>query len=201
MMAAMKLLLFSDVHCEMDHAGRLAAMSADVDAVVGAGDFACQHHGLEMTIRALAQIKKPAVVVPGNNETDETLARACAEWPAARVLHGNGCEIDGVSFFGLGGGIPTTPWSWSFDLSEPEAAAALDACRSCDVLVLHSPPLGHADTAGGEHFGSAALLAAIERLEPKLAVCGHIHDSWETQTHIGPTLLVNAGPGGVVVEV
>ena len=109
--------------------------------------------------------------------------------------------MDGTPFFGLGGGIPVTPWSWSFDLSEDEATAALDPCPEGAVLVLHSPPRGHCDTSGsGEHLGSAALAEAIERLRPPLAVCGHIHESWGAESQVGPTRIMNLGPSGTVIE-
>src|SRR3954453_12581479 len=98
-------------------------MSADADVVIGAGDFASLHEGLEETIDALAGIEKPTVLVPGNNETAEALRAAAASWEAATVLHGEGTTIDGVEFFGLGAGVPTTPWDWSFDLSDSDAAA------------------------------------------------------------------------------
>ena len=37
------------------------------------------------------------------------------------MLHGEGMTIAGIEFFGLGGGIPVTPWDWSFDLDDAEA--------------------------------------------------------------------------------
>ena len=66
-------------------------------------------------------IDKPTLLVPGNNETEDALRAACDGWEAATVLHGEGTELDGASFFGLGGGVPVTPWPWSFDLTEDEA--------------------------------------------------------------------------------
>jgi Icc-related predicted phosphoesterase len=143
-------------------------------------------------------IETPTVLVPGNNETEEALREACAGWRAARVLHGDGTEIDGVPFFGLGGGVPVTPWPWSFDLTEEEAAERLGACPPGAVLVVHSPPKGHVD--GDRHLGSAAILRAIEDKQPRLAVCGHIHEAAGEQATIGATRVLNAGPDGAVVD-
>src|SRR5436190_5053207 len=109
----MRILAFSDLHRDLDQAARLVEMSADADVVIGAGDFASIHEGLEPTIEALAGIEVPTVLVPGNNETDEALRAAAEAWQAAIVLHGEATEIDGVEFFGLGAGIPITPWDWS----------------------------------------------------------------------------------------
>src|SRR4051795_2016624 len=101
----MKILAFSDLHRDLAQGAQLVKMSAEADVVIGAGDFASVHEGLEETIDALAAIKKPTVLVPGNNETDEALREAAASWSAATVLHGGGATIDGVDFFGIGAGI------------------------------------------------------------------------------------------------
>jgi Icc-related predicted phosphoesterase len=197
-----KLLAFSDLHCDLGQAAALVAMSAEADAVIGAGDFASVHEGLEETIAALAAIEAPTVLVPGNNETEDALRAAAESWSAATVLHGGGANIDGVEFFGLGAGVPVTPWSWSFDLDDEAAAAMLAPCPQGAVLVLHSPPKGHCDSAGeGMHFGSPALLAAIEEKRPRLAVCGHIHESWGCESLVGETPVRNLGPSGAWIEI
>lgn len=198
----MKLLAFSDLHRDRAQAERLVEMAADADVVIGAGDFASVHEGLEETIEALAAIEAPTVLVPGNNETEDALREAAAGWSAATVLHGGGTTIDGVELYGLGAGIPVTPWEWSFDLDDESAAEMLAACPEGAVLVLHSPPRGHCDSGGaGDHFGSAALLEAIEAKSPRLAVCGHIHESWGCQSRIGDTPLHNLGPKGTWLEI
>lgn len=198
----MKLLAFSDLHRDLGQAAELVAMSAGADVVIGAGDFASVHEGLPETIGALAAIETPTVLVPGNNETEEALRKAAAGWSAATVLHGNGATIEGAEFFGLGAGVPVTPWDWSFDLDDDSAAAMLAPCPQDAVLVLHSPPQGHCDANGsGDHFGSAALLRTIEEKAPRLAVCGHIHESWGCESRVGATPIRNLGPKGTWIEV
>jgi Icc-related predicted phosphoesterase len=197
-----RILAFSDLHRNLGQAAELVGMSADADLVIGAGDFASIHEGLEETIGALAPISAPTLLVPGNNETEDALREAAADWSAATVLHGSGADIEGVEFYGLGAGIPVTPWDWSFDLDDDAAAARLAACPEGAVLVLHSPPKGHCDTNGsGDHFGSEALLRAIEEKTPRLAVCGHIHESWGCESRVGETPLHNLGPKGTWLEV
>ncbi len=156
----MRILAFSDLHCDLETAASLVAQSRDADVVVGAGDYANEHHGLEPTIRALAAIETPTILIPGNNETEDELRGAvdAAGWDAT-VLHGESAEIDGTTFFGLGAGIPTTPWGWSFDLTEEEAAERLAPCPDGAVLVVHSPPKDHCDSSSqGLHLGSTAIL-------------------------------------------
>jgi len=197
-----KLLAFSDLHRDLGQAAELVAMSAEADVVIGAGDFASVHEGLAETIDALAPIEKPTVLAPGNNETADALREAAAGWSAATVLHGEGATIAGAEFYGLGAGIPVTPWEWSFDLDDETAAQMLADCPRGAILVLHSPPHGHCDANGsGDHFGSPALLRAIEEKAPRLAVCGHIHESWGCESQIGPTPIRNLGPKGAWIEV
>jgi Icc-related predicted phosphoesterase len=197
-----KLLAFSDLHCNLGQAAELVAMSAEADVVIGAGDFASMHEGLGETIDALTAIETPTVLVPGNNETERALREAASDWSAATVLHGNGATIEGTEFYGLGAGIPVTPWAWSFDLDDEAAASMLKPCPRGTVLILHSPPQGHCDANGsGDHFGSPALLRAIEEKAPRLAVYGHIHESWGCESKIGDTPLRNLGPKGTWIEV
>jgi Icc-related predicted phosphoesterase len=197
-----RLLAFSDIHRDLDRAREIASMSAEADVVVAAGDFGSLHRGVEQLIDMLVVIEKPTILVPGNNETDDELREACGGWRSSVVLHGEGCSVDGVSFWGLGGGIPVTPWPWSFDLTEDEAAAALAGCPShVDVLVLHSPPYGYLDGSGSRSLGSRALLSAIERVQPSVAVCGHIHECAGREASVGRTRLFNLGPRGRFIEV
>ena len=197
----MKLLAFSDLHRDLDQAARLVERSPDADVVIAAGDFASVHEGLEETIDVLKPIAVPTVLVPGNNETADALRAACDGWDVATVLHGEGAEIEGAQFFGLGAGIPITPWDWSFDLDEDEAADQLAGCPDGAVLVVHSPPKGYCDeSSAGEHLGSRAILEAIEAKRPPLAVCGHIHESWGAESEIGPTRVINLGPSGTSIE-
>lgn len=197
----MRLLLLSDVHCDHDAARSLVERSSEADVLVCAGDLAVMRTGLQETVDILSAAACPTVLVAGNGESDAELAAACEGWTNAHVLHGSGCEIGGVHFWGLGAAIPVTPFGpWSFDLSEEEARPLLAGCPDGAVLVTHSPPHGHVDVAGGEHLGSRAVLETIQRAGPRLAVCGHIHACWEQQSRMGETQIVNAGPRGIWVE-
>ena len=198
-----RLLLFSDVHSDHDACRRLVDRAPDVDIVVGAGDFCVARRGLEDTIAVLSNIAVPTVLVPGNSESASELRAACQDWEAAHVLHGEGIAIRDIPFFGIGGGIPITPFgAWSYDFSEDEAAALLSDCPAGAVLVSHSPPERVVDRdSNGQHLGSTAVRDAIEEKEPQLVVCGHIHGSWEERGTIGHTPVINAGPNGVVWDV
>jgi Icc-related predicted phosphoesterase len=190
------ILAFSDLHRDERSARSLVERAPQVDVVAGVGDFASMHHGLDGMIDVLSAIDRPVLLVPGNNETDDALRAACAGWPAARVLHGEATEIDGVTFFGLGGGVPVTPWNWSFDLAERQAERMLSALSPGTVLLVHSPPKGHVDRG----LGSAAVLRAIQEQRPRLVLCGHVHECWGQESRVGDVPVRNVGPRGAVIE-
>ncbi len=200
----MKLLCFSDLHRDVEAAKRLVkAAQVDVDVVVGAGDFANRHQGLADTLDILAAIDRPSVLVPGNGETVDELCEATAKWASATVLHGSGCEIDGVPFWGVGGGIPVTPFgAWSYDFDEQQAAELLTGCPRGGVLVVHSPPIDTVDhDTAGKVRGSQSIRDVIEAKQPAFVVCGHIHSDWEKQITLNETRILNAGPRGIIVEI
>lgn len=198
-LSKMKLLLFSDLHLDLDAARSIAARSRNFDVAIGAGDFAQARRGLAECLVPLRAIEKPLVLVPGNNESESELRATCEGWPQATVLHGTSTSINGVEFFGLGGGVPPTPFGdWSFDLSEAEAARLLENCPRGAVLVSHSPPRGALDVSSSGHsLGSESVRRAIEEKRPALVVCGHVHASGGRSAWLGETAVVNAGPSGM----
>lgn len=200
----MKLLLFSDVHRNIKKCQKLVALAHTeaVDVVVGAGDFGSFRRGLEAVIGTLSKITKPAILVPGNSESDTELLEACQTWPAAVVLHGSGTTIGRIDFWGIGGGIPVTPFGpWSFDFTEEAAEALLAGCPPAAILVSHSPPKGIVDRdSWGRNLGSVAIREAIISRQPRLVVCGHIHAAAGKSAMLGETPVVNAGPEGIIWE-
>jgi Icc-related predicted phosphoesterase len=198
----MKLLLFSDLHADTAVARRLVGRARAADVVIGAGDFGNVRRDLRACLHILRAIDRPAVLVAGNNESTEELTDACRDWPQARVLHGSGARVGGVEFFGLGGGIPVTPFgAWSYDFTEEQAAGLLAGCPAGCVLVSHSPPKGAVDLSSrGQSLGSVAVREAVLRLRPVLVVCGHIHASAGQAAALGPSPVVNAGPEGIEWE-
>lgn len=90
-----------------------------------------------------------------------------------------------------------TPWSntsgdWAF-MKEPDELGLVYAAipEGIDILLSHQPPYGHVDevfdpeSGGLAHLGSRELLAAIERVRPKLVICGHVHGGFGRSEHEG----------------
>ncbi len=87
--------------------------------------------------------------------------------------------LDGLRIWGT----PWQPWffDWAFNLRRGAQMAAVWAQvpAGVDVLLCHGPPAGILDrTAGGEEVGCADLLAALDRIQPRLCVLGYIHEAY-----------------------
>jgi hypothetical protein len=68
--------------------------------------------------------------------------------------------------------------TWAFGYAEDEGAHIWEEIpQNVDVVMTHTPPLHHCDK-GVEHQqgGCPVLRDALQRIRPRLAVCGHIHE-------------------------
>ncbi len=198
-----KILAFSDVHRKKRHCKKLVELSQEADLVIGAGDFASFHKGLDTAFGILKQIEKPFVIVPGNHERHADLIEICQGHNNIHILHGNTIELLGIQIHGIGGGIPVTPFGeWSFDFTEEEAETMLQTMPEKSILISHSPPKGTLDrNFFGKSLGSTAIRDAILSKKPVLCVCGHIHESSGKSKMLETTNVVNAGPKGMMLEV
>ena len=81
-----------------------------------------------------------------------------------------------------------SPWSnrfgdWAFMRAPADLARVYASIpEGIDVLVSHQPPYGYCDavpdfrTGRPSPQGSRELLTAIDRVKPKVVICGHIHE-------------------------
>lgn len=64
------------------------------------------------------------------------------------------------------------------------------------ILISHNPPYGVVDKIfNGKHVGSKILEKAIKKYQPKLVLCGHIHEA-KGEGKIGKTKIYNLGSYG-----
>lgn len=117
------------------------------------------------------------VVVAGNHDREIEQSG----FPAGlrcHYLQDQPVELLGISIWGT----PWQPWfhDWAFNAPRVGGESFLADQFSAipvatDVVVCHGPPLGYGDRTPHGHVGSAALTETIDRVNPGLVVCGHIH--------------------------
>jgi len=196
----MKVLAFTDIHGSYKKVGEtLSRVSSDV--IVLGGDLTAAGTPAEVE-RVIVEWKKfgrPLLAVAGNMdslEIDETLQ---AEGVS---INGRGVMIGDVGFFGVSAS-PFSPLHTPYEISEEELAKRIDAGYRAvkgarvKVFVPHAPP--HDTKVDkvfmGLHAGSKSVRQFIEREQPDVVICGHIHEG-RGQDSIGNTKIVNCGPAG-----
>jgi predicted phosphohydrolase len=192
MLGLVRLVVLSYTH------GRHAELDVpEGDVLVHCGDLSGRGRLAEIAAfdAWLAELPHPhKLVIAGNHDwafqTQPEAARAALRH--AHYLQDSGLTIDGVSFWGS----PWQPWflDWAFNLPRGPALAERWAQipPGTDVVITHGPPMGHVDqTARGESVGCEALTEALERLQPRLHLCGHIHEA-AGESRLGRTRVINA---------
>lgn len=192
----MRILAFSDLHCDREAARNVVVESSSADVVLGAGDFGIRGDRSIELFEILKEIKVPLVIVSGNHDRRSDLASYCATQNNIYLLDGSSQEINGIKIFGLGGEIPSrNDAEWNETLEEAEATEQLRRAKDHHVLLTHTPPHGYCDLQkNGANEGSEAIANAIRSYAPSLCLCGHIHHSWGATQQLGKTTVHNLGP-------
>ena len=116
--------------------------------------------------------------------------------PGQRVLDGERLDLDGRTFGFVGGGLRTA-YRTPNELDEEVFDAKVASVGEVDVLCSHIPPdvpeLLYDTVARRSERGSAALLALIERTQPRYALFGHVHQPLRSRVRIGRTECINVG--------
>lgn len=84
-------------------------------------------------------------------------------------------------------------WAWMADPDQLEANYDLIP-EGVDIIVSHQPPYSYGDKVeerylfgdADPHVGSKELLKTIDRVKPKVVICGHIHSGHGTYPYTRP---------------
>ena len=197
----MKLLVFSDIHA--DHAALARLMEIDADLYFAAGDLVNWGRGLERVGPILARRAERMYVFPGNHESESDIARLCSNF-GLHDFHGQALDVSGRHIAGLGYSNPT-PFDTPGEYSEAELAERLSKFARLKPLILicHCPPKDTPlDRVGnGTHAGSTAVREFIDKYQPDLFFCGHIHEAAGVETELGKTRCRNVGKKGYLLEI
>ncbi len=194
----MRLLCITDIHSHRQKFEQILQREPEPEVLIIGGDFTNFGPPQEAEdLLDLALLYCPKVLaVAGNCDSSDIDAMLHRRGVS---LHANGKEMNGIGFFGLsampawrGDMYEFSEKQLDFFLSQGHAQVQSHART---ILVSHPPP--H-DTKvdynnSGKHVGSTAVRAWVERVNPLLVVCGHIHEARGVD-EIGGTIVVNCGP-------
>jgi len=187
------------VHGHADAVADVVAALGGLDLLIVGGDIttAGTPDDAEEAIRSWLPLAPRLLALAGNMDSPEIDDRL-AELGVA--LDGRGVNFGDIGVFGVSA-APISPLATPYELADDELErriaqgyAALDGCR-VTVFCPHAPPAGTAcdRLASGEHVGSAVVRAFVEREQPDLVLCGHIHEARGTDV-VGTSRIVNPGP-------
>ena len=197
----MKFLTFTDLHEDKEFLKLLVnrAKEDDIDFVVCCGDISTFGRGLLKTLETFNKIGKKFYCIPGNHEEHGAIFNeAVKQYDFCVSLHEKSIKIKNYVFLGHGGG--------GFSLEDADfRKLARDWYGKFNgekiVLVTHQPPYGtKLDLLGERHVGNKDYTKFINRVNPKLSISGHLHETAGQEDKIKSTKLANPGWEGMVVE-
>lgn len=193
-----RLLLCSDIHGDYAAVERMLASNPGLDGLIIAGDLTTHGTADEARTALRSFVKHVRVAIVAGNMDPRSLETVFAE--EAHLIDGRSIWWDDIAIFGVSGS-PPTPMRTPYEIDENEIMARAERGWSnatqarWRIFVPHAPP---ANTTldlirGARHVGSTSVRAFIDRRQPDLVVCGHIHEARGMET-LGRSIVVNCGP-------
>ena len=169
----MTILHISDTHGKHSQLRDLPL----ADILVHSGDFTedgTESETLEFLEWFISTPHPHKILVAGNHDTcmrGESIEGLPAN---CHYLDCSSVKIDGITFYG----VPLFMQEVEDNTLDQKYA---DIPNGTDVLITHQPPLGIMDGEESDGFGSAALLARVLELRPRIHLFGHAHRDFGIQ--------------------
>jgi hypothetical protein len=194
-----KLLIFSDIHSDLQALQR--QMETEADYYFAAGDLVNWGRNIDAAGEILKPRGRQVYVIPGNHESPEQVAQLCDKY-GLNNFHGGQIEIDGYQVVGLGCSNPT-PFDTPGEYSEEEIARRASAFNGLKpmIAIFHCPPYRTRldRIANLRHAGSTAVRDFLLREKPRYFFCGHIHEAAGVAEQLGETSAMNVGKKGYLL--
>ena len=198
----MKFLTFADVHHDKKNLQSLAerARSKDINFLLCVGDLSVWGRGLRESLQLFSSLGKPFYFIPGNHEEHlQKLPELFEEFPQAVLFHEKALVIGDYVLLGHGGG----GFSQEDTRFRKLARTWYGQYQGKKIiLATHMPPYGTKvdELQGDRHVGHYDYRQFIERIQPKIAISGHLHETAGKVDRIEKTKIVNPGWKGMVIE-
>lgn len=197
-----KILAASDIHGDVKLVKRLAkkAKENNVHAVILCGDLTFFNREVKGLLKPFKDAGLYVMIIPGNHEPVSTTDFFAKCYDNIKHLHGYSAKIDDVGFFGCSAA------TLGFSEDDETIETLLDRSHNTisdlnkKVMVVHEPPFGTDLDNIGFHTGNLSVRRAIERFQPNLCLCGHMHETFGKEVFIGSTRVINVGPEGMILE-
>jgi Icc-related predicted phosphoesterase len=187
----MRIYAVADIHGKADRIALVKEKLSHIkpDALIIAGDIT-NYSNSATVIEQFNNMSVPILAIRGNTDLPK-VDRLLDHYPNTTSLHLKEYKIKEIGFVGVSGTIPI-PFNSRISICEKQIMTALSArIDNKSVLVAHPPPRGVLDQAFGRfHAGCRRLHQLVLQNQPKLLLCGHIHEAPGVAS-IGKTQVVN----------
>ena len=200
----MRIYAAADIHANDERVAHIRSVISrhSPDALVLAGDV-ISYFRPRPVFEKFNAMGVPVLMVRGNSDPGY-VDNYFQKYSNLTSLHLNKVTVKSISFFGLSGTVPL-PFRNKVRIFEKTLMdKAYPKIDSQTVLVVHTPPRGCLDQVAGRfHSGSKMVRELVDKIQPRLLICGHIHEAAGIDK-IGETTVVNCGmPGtgkGMMIE-
>ena len=197
----MKILAVADIHGSQYRLNNVLdnVEKYSPDLVIICGDITQFGPG-DVATNFLNQIPVETVAIPGNIDTAEV---------GDAINESNAENIDlkrvvksGISFVGIGGEAVSLQ---AVITDGDEKKSVEEIIDEKTVLITHVPPYKLQDKVYiGHHIGSKELKELVEKYQPRLVLCGHVHED-PGMTTFQNSVIVNCSMGkrteGALIEI
>lgn len=211
----MRILSAGDLHGDIGIVRKLAekAEKENVDLVILAGDLTDGDEKTDNIIGPFLKKNKKVLIVPGNHESPAT-ADFLAQFYGIKNLHGYSVKIidkpkdnskkeKHIGIFGCSGvnlGIHQITDKEAYDLFNKGYNYIKDS--DVKIMVSHVHPANSKIEKFTQFFnGSKAVRRAIDKFQPDIMICSHVHEAEGLEEKIGKTRVINVGSKGKIIEI
>ncbi|MET0143605.1 MAG: metallophosphoesterase [Ilumatobacteraceae bacterium] len=184
----MRALLVSDLHYDLRKLDWVLAEAAGVDVLVLAGDLldiassVPLEAQIEVVLEYISRASRDTTVVicSGNHDLDHRTASGEKATAWINEARGDRVAVDGDSVTIDGFTITACAW-WEGAETLRALESVLDEAaatrRGPWIWVWHGPPEGPLSWTGSRHYGDPELPRLLDRHQPDVVLCGHIHQA------------------------